>query len=47
MIQQKEAQSTEVLREIINSNRLKTLLAVPKSMENMDVEVIALPLADN
>ena len=36
----------EVLREIINSDRLKTLFAVPKSMENMDVEVIVLPLAD-
>ena len=47
MIQQKEVQSMEVLREIINSDRLKTLFAVPKSMENMDVEVIALPLADN
>lgn len=35
------------IREIINSNRLKTLFAVPKSMENMDVEVIALPLSDN
>ena len=33
----------EVLREIINSDRLKTLFAVPKSMENMDVEVIVLP----
>ena len=36
----------EVLREIINSDRLKTLFTVPKSMENMDVEVIVLPLAD-
>lgn len=36
----------EVLREIINSDRLKALFAVPKSMENMDVEVIVLPLAD-
>lgn len=36
----------EVLREIINSDRLKPLFAVPKSMENMDVEVIVLPLAD-
>lgn len=34
----------EVLREIINSDRLKPLFAVPKSMENMDV--IVLPLAD-
>ena len=36
----------EVLREIINSDRLKTLFTVPKSMENMDVEEIVLPLAD-
>lgn len=36
----------EVLREVMNSNRLKTLFAVPKSMENMEVEVIVLPLAD-
>ena len=36
----------EVIREIINSDRLKTLFAVPQSMENMDVEVIVLPLAD-
>ena len=36
----------EVLREVINSEKLKPLFAVPKSMENMEVEVIVLPLAD-
>lgn len=36
----------EVLREIINSNKLKSLFTVPKSMENMEVEVIVLPLMD-
>lgn len=36
----------EVLRKIVNSDRLKTLFTVPKSMENMEVEVIVLPLAD-
>lgn len=36
----------EVLREVMNSDRLKTLFTVPKSMENMEVEVIVLPLAD-
>lgn len=34
----------EVLREIINSNKLKALFSVPKSMEDMEVEVIVLPL---
>lgn len=36
----------EVLREIINSDKLKSLFTVPKSMENMEVEVIVLPLMD-
>lgn len=36
----------EILREIINSDMLNPLFAVPKSMENMEVEVIVLPLAD-
>lgn len=36
----------EVLREVINSNKLKTLFSIPKHMENMEVEVIVLPLRD-
>lgn len=36
----------EILRKVINSDKLKDLFSIPESMEGSDVEVLVFPIKD-